>query len=142
MRSLHTNSVDEMSRHFSEAEENNPCILLGDLNIAPLPDDVWNHETMLRVVSHTPAEVERFTLAQKARGWCDVLRDQHPAPEKVYTWWSYRRPWEENYGRRLDHIWANKTLAQELRSTEILKEARGWEQPSDHVPVLAEFRLP
>ncbi len=140
------NFVEEMSQHFSDAESdeqtNLPCVLLGDLNIAPLPDDVWNHEKMLQVVSHTPAEVERFTFAQKARGWCDVLREKNPSPEKIFTWWSYRRPWQENYGRRLDHIWANETLARGLSSTEILKEARGWGQPSDHVPVLAEFRLP
>ena len=133
-----------MSQHFSDADSEEPCVLLGDLNIAPLPDDVWNHEKMLQVVSHTPAEVERFTCAQKSRGWRDVLREKTPAPEKIYTWWSYRQPdWEgKNYGRRLDHIWANGTLARGLCSTEILREARGWEQPSDHVPVLAEFRLP
>ncbi len=142
------NFVEEMSQHFCDTEEKKPttqpCVLLGDLNIAPLPDDVWDHEKMLRVVSHTPEEVERFTRAQNARNWCDVLREKNPPPEKIFTWWSYRQPqWEEkNYGRRLDHIWANETLARGLCSTEILREARGWEQPSDHVPVLAEFRLP
>ncbi len=136
------NFVEEISQHFPDAKGEQPCVLLGDLNIAPLPSDVWNHEKMLQVVSHTPEEVERFTRAQNARGWCDVLRKKNPPPEKIYTWWSYRRPWEENYGRRLDHIWANETLAKGLDSTEILTEARGWQQPSDHVPVLAEFLLP
>ena len=138
------NFVEEMSQHFADAETQEPCVLLGDLNIAPLPDDVWNHEKMLRVVSHTQEEVERFTHAQNTRDWCDVLRKTNPAPEKIYTWWSYRQPqWEEkNYGRRLDHIWANKTLSQGLRATEVWRETRGWKQPSDHVPVLAEFRLP
>ena len=137
------NFVEEMSRHFQN-EEQQPAILLGDLNIAPLPDDVWSHETMQNVVSHTPQEIERLNNAQKAQAWHDVLRQQTPPPQKVYTWWSYRHPqWKEkNYGRRLDHIWASNALAKKLCSTTILQEARGWQSPSDHVPVMAEFLLP
>ncbi len=44
-------------------------------------------------------------------------------------------------GRRLDHIWSSADLASQLVRVEILKEARGWERPSDHVPVIAHFEL-
>ena len=39
-------------------------IVVGDLNVAPLPTDVWSHKQLLKVVSHTPAEVERFERVQ------------------------------------------------------------------------------
>jgi exodeoxyribonuclease-3 len=64
-----------------------------------------------------------------------------PAQEHLFTWWSYRSPdWEKaNKGRRLDHVWASEKLAASIRSMEIVKEARGWERPSDHVPVLVDI---
>ena len=37
------------------------AILVGDLNVAPLEHDVWSHKQMMRVVSHTPVEVEKLT---------------------------------------------------------------------------------
>jgi exodeoxyribonuclease-3 len=42
-------------------------------------------------------------------------------------------------GRRLDHVWSSADLAQGLSKIEVLREARGWEKPSDHVPVTAYF---
>jgi exodeoxyribonuclease-3 len=113
------------------------AILVGDLNIAPLETDVWNHRAMLKVVSHTPIEVEKFLAAQKAGRWVDALRVHTPADRKLFTWWSYRSPdWERaDKGRRLDHVWLSETLAPDLASVSILKEARGWSRPSDHVPV-------
>jgi exodeoxyribonuclease-3 len=119
------------------------AILLGDLNVAPLEHDVWSHKQMLNVVSHTPIECEKLTLAQKAGGWIDAMRSVVPEPTKLYTWWSYRSPdWKSaDKGRRLDHIWITPHLADRLRSINIAKEARGWHQPSDHVPVTATFDL-
>ena len=32
-------------------------ILVGDLNIAPMENDVWSHKQLLKVVSHTPVEM-------------------------------------------------------------------------------------
>jgi exodeoxyribonuclease-3 len=64
-----------------------------------------------------------------------------PPEEKLYTWWSYRAPdWQKSdRGRRLDHVWATGDLAEEAQSMTVLKAARGWERPSDHVPVVATF---
>jgi exodeoxyribonuclease-3 len=42
-------------------------------------------------------------------------------------------------GRRLDHVWSSPDLGPHLSDVEILKEARGWDKPSDHVPVIARF---
>lgn len=133
---------DEMKLWMTEtsaAQED--AILVGDLNVAPLETDVWNHRAMIKVVSHTPIEVEKFTAARMAGGWVDALREHVPAHEKLFTWWSYRSPnWAAaDKGRRLDHVWVSRSLASSLNGIHVLRDARGWERPSDHVPVSATF---
>lgn len=114
-------------------------ILLGDLNVAPREHDVWSHKQLLDVVSHTPVECEKLEKARKKGGWVDSMRELVPEPEKLYTWWSYRSPdWKSaDKGRRLDHMWLAPMLMDRLENIKIAKEARGWTQPSDHVPVTA-----
>jgi exodeoxyribonuclease-3 len=129
----------EMRAWFA-AERPHRAILVGDLNIAPREDDVWSHKQLLRVVSHTPVEVEAMAAMQGAGGWVDVTR-AHIPQGRLYSWWSYRAPdWAAaDKGRRLDHVWATPDLAERSGASRILRAARGWEGPSDHVPVLAEF---
>ena len=118
-------------------------ILVGDLNVAPLETDVWSHKQLLKVVSHTPIEVEHMQQVQSAHDWVDVMRRHIPPEEKLFTWWSYRaRDWRaSNRGRRLDHIWMTPALGDASLDLKVIDEARDWERPSDHVPVLASFDL-
>lgn len=118
-------------------------LLVGDLNIAPLETDVWSHRQLLNVVSHTPVEVDHFEAARAAGHWVDVVREHVPADEKLFTWWSYRaRDWRaSNRGRRLDHIWAQRALAEASIRATVIDEARDWPRPSDHAPVIADFKL-
>ena len=125
-------------------QEINPkqkVIAVGDLNIAPLEQDVWSHKQLLKIVSHTPIEVEKFTRAQQAGEWVDALREFVPPEKKLYSWWSYRnRDWAaSDRGRRLDHIWVTPALKSDLKSGIIAREARGFENASDHVPVMIEL---
>ena len=71
----------------------------------------------------------------------DIVREFYKVPEKVFSWWSYRsKDWElSNRGRRLDHIWTTKEIVSRTKKVKILKEARGWEKPSDHVPIIIEI---
>ncbi len=117
-------------------------VLVGDLNIAPLPEDVWNHRALLDVVSHTPVECAALE-AWRASGFLDAVRHFAPPPEPVFTWWSYRnRDWRaSDRGRRLDHIWVSPDLAPALTRHQILRDARDWEKASDHVPVMVELAL-
>ena len=116
-------------------------ILVGDLNVAPLPTDVWSHKQLLKVVSHTPEEVERFAKVQASLDFVDVMRRHIPVEEKLFTWWSYRnRDWRKsNRGRRLDHIWTTPSLGNAAVSMKVLDETRDWTRTSDHVPVIADF---
>ena len=117
-------------------------ILVGDLNIAPREDDVWDHKKLLKVVSHTPVEVEHLAEVQDAGNWVDITRQDLPEG-RLYSWWSYRAAdWDgADKGRRLDHVWATRDIAQAGHSSRILRSVRGWDQPSDHAPVFASFDL-
>ncbi|MBI3435717.1 MAG: exodeoxyribonuclease III [Proteobacteria bacterium] len=119
------------------------AILVGDLNVAPLEHDVWSHRQLINVVSHTPIECEKLAAAQNAGGWIDAMREFVPEPEKLYTWWSYRAAdWAAaDKGRRLDHVWVSRALAGRVASIKVVRAARGWPQPSDHVPVTAAIEL-
>ena len=135
--------VTEMNAIRAECDDESACILVGDLNIAPHEHDVWSHKQLLKVVSHTPVETESFEAMRVAGNWVDLLRHNVPLDQKIYTWWSYRaRDWEAaNRGRRLDHVWSSPNLVDSLSGISILREARGWDRPSDHVPVIATFDL-
>lgn len=133
--------LERMTR-WAEAVER-PTLIVGDFNIAPLESDVWNHRQLLKVVSHTPIEVETLQRFRDAHGWVDIGREFIAAPERYFSWWSYRSPdWRKNdRGRRLDHMWASPALAQQASAHRVLEEARSWEKPSDHIPLITEFAL-
>ncbi len=120
-----------------------PAILVGDLNVAPEECDVWSHKALLKIVSHTPPETDRLRDLQQSHGWVDTIRKWSPAPEKIYSWWSYRSPdWANaDKGRRLDHIWLSPAIEAALTHVEIARDVRGWEKPSDHAPLIADLKL-
>ena len=136
--------LDFLARMTDWAERlERPTLIVGDFNIAPLECDVWNHKQLLKVVSHTPIEVDTLKAFQDAHGWVDIGREHVPAPQRYYSWWSYRaKDWQTgDRGRRLDHMWASPDLARQAVAHRVLEQARGWEQPSDHVPIITEFAL-
>ncbi|MFT5001548.1 MAG: exodeoxyribonuclease-3, partial [Planctomycetota bacterium] len=133
--------LTDMRDHF-HAQKPEKSILVGDLNIAPREDDVWSHKKLLKVVSHTPIEIEHLAETQNSGGFVDVTRADIPEGS-LYSWWSYRsRDWSEaDKGRRLDHVWATGDIANSAHSSRVYRDARGWEKPSDHAPVFATFDL-
>lgn len=120
-----------------------PTMIVGDFNIAPLESDVWSHKQLLKVVSHTPIEVETLAKFQAAHDWVDLGRAMIKDPARYYTWWSYRsKNWRDgDRGRRLDHMWASKELAEKLTGHGVFEDARDWDKPSDHVPITSEIAL-
>ena len=124
-------------------EKNSFTALVGDLNIAPHENDVWSHKQLLKIVSHTPIEVKKLTKFQNSINFIDAIREFHPLSEKLYSWWSYRsRDWEvSDRGRRLDHIWVTPKLNKKLTKASIQKNIRGWDKPSDHSPLIADFKF-
>jgi len=125
-----------------------PMVMVGDLNVAPSENDVWNHKYMLKVVSHTPPETEAMAALMAAGDFTDLVRAAYPEPEKLASWWSYRAEdfRKSNRGLRLDHIWATPGLrGAAFRdgkvSAKIHDDVRAWEKPSDHAPVSVELAV-
>ena len=132
----------EMKSWFKTDPFKKQQIIVGDFNIAPHENDVWSHKQLLKVVSHTPQETTILDELLADNNWVDLIRKHISTDEKLYSWWSYRaKDWDiSNKGRRLDHIWATPDIAQNSKSAQIIREARGWkEKPSDHVPAIIEI---
>ena len=131
--------IERMTRWSEGLRE--PTLMVGDFNVAPLECDVWSHKALINVVSHTPVEVEALARLQQAHDWIDIGRRFVPAPERCFTWWSYRSlDWTKNdRGRRLDHMWATRDVAEKATAHVVHEACRSWLSPSDHVPILTEF---
>lgn len=116
-----------------------PVVWLGDINIAPTPDDLFEPEKKLGVVGHHPDEFAALGEAV-GWGWIDLYRAQHPGPGH-YTFWEYRIPnaVKRNLGWRIDHIYASPGLLPRCGAIHIDREPRLWERPSDHTPVVLEI---
>jgi exodeoxyribonuclease-3 len=133
--------VERMTRWAECLEE--PTLLVGDFNIAPLECDVWSHRQLIDVVSHTPVEVEALGRLRDAHDWIDLGRHFYPPPARLHTWWSYRSPdfTVNDRGRRLDHMWASPALAGRAVAHTVHEDCRSWLKPSDHVPLVTEFAV-
>lgn len=115
-------------------------VLCGDLNIAPAAADVSDAEAAAGKCMFTAMEHEWLG---KIINWglVDTFR-LHNQPEKTFSWWDYRQnSFKRNKGMRIDHVLATQSLADVCVGVEIFKETRGWERPSDHSPVVAEFEI-
>ena len=136
--------LEEMYGYFhgSHKDRKEQSVLVGDFNVAPFENDVWSHKQLLKVVSHTPIEVNLLNKLKDDGHWDDVSRRFIPSSQKLYSWWSYRsRDWQKSdRGRRLDHIWVTPILSPRIIDYRVLRDVRGWERPSDHVPVLIELK--
>ncbi|EGZ47625.1 exodeoxyribonuclease III [Neisseria wadsworthii] len=113
-------------------------VLLGDFNIAPADLDCYDPEKWHEKIHCSSAERAWFQ-ALLDLGLHDSLRHIHP-DAVMYTWWDYRGAmFRRKQGLRIDHILVSSLMRDALHNVSVDTEARGWERPSDHAPVLAEF---
>lgn len=122
--------------HFKPSD---PVILLGDLNIAPDPKDIYDPDALWGHVCFHP-EVQKALDKVLQWGFVDVFR-LHCSEAGQYTFWDYRLPnsFKRNLGWRLDHIMVTKPLAEKCTACYIDKEPRTADRPSDHTPIISEF---
>ena len=121
------------------AAPNRPFALVGDFNVAPTDDDVWDPAAFSDATHVTPAE--RAALANvRAQGLVDVNpRSLKGAP---YTFWDYRGgAFHKGQGMRIDLIYANAGFAAAVKDTFIDREARKGVGASDHAPVVVDLEL-
>ncbi len=124
--------ADEMSRHEK-------LVVLGDFNIAPADADVHDPEKWGDAILCSPAERQALKDLLDL-GLTDVFRNfEHP--EKTFSWWDYRAAgFRRNAGLRIDLILTSDVMTDACTSSYVDREPRAWERPSDHAPVVAEFR--
>jgi exodeoxyribonuclease-3 len=134
LATLRSSLAEELARH--------PLLLVvGDFNIAPEDRDVHDPVGWRGRVLVSPPERAAFATLLEL-GLKDAFR-LFPQPEKIFSWWDYRAgAFRRNQGLRIDLMLASAALSQKCLNAGIDKEPRGWERPSDHVPVVAEFALP
>ncbi|MFM7084945.1 MAG: exodeoxyribonuclease III [Hyphomicrobium sp.] len=115
-----------------------PFVLAGDYNIIPEAQDAKNPKLWEADALYQPQCRQAFRGIINL-GYTDALRACHPSDE-IYTFWDYQAgAWNKNNGIRIDHILLSPQAADLLKSSGIDKHVRGWEKPSDHVPVWVEL---
>lgn len=116
-------------------------VWMGDINIAPTPDDVYNSRRFYGGVGHHPLEFKALDEI-RSWGWLDLFRKFTKGPGH-YTYWDYviTTSLKNNLGWRIDHIYASPALAELCTACEVDRVPRFEEKPSDHTPVWADFSL-
>jgi exodeoxyribonuclease-3 len=133
--------LQRLRKMFDETCDRTCDVLLcGDFNVAPDERDVWSVEAWEGKLHFS--KPERAAIHHvKQWGFTDVFRQQN-GDAKEFSWWNYREgAFTKNHGLRIDHIWTSESLARKCTACWIDREPRGWERPSDHTPVVAEFEL-
>lgn len=133
--------LERLRRHASELlalEE--PLALLGDYNVIPEPTDCDDPPSWMGDALFQPESRAAFRTL-KWMGLTDAYLQADGRPNN-YTFWDYQAgAWRRNHGIRIDHALLSPQAADRLRSFEIHKDVRGWDKPSDHVPIVAELEL-
>jgi len=131
LKSLRVFLEAEMQRH-----EN--LVVLGDFNIAPADEDVYDPEKWGDAILCSPLEREALREVIDL-GLTDVFR-KFDQPEGMFSWWDYRAAgFRRNAGLRIDLILTSQSMTERCTASYVDKEPRAWERPSDHAPVVAEF---
>lgn len=113
-------------------------LIAGDYNVIPDPADCRKPENWMDDALYQPDSRDAYRELLHL-GLTDALRATDATPE-TYTFWDYQAgAWNKNNGIRIDHILLSPAAADCLQGCAIDKHTRGWEKPSDHVPVWVEL---
>ncbi|MBB3951228.1 exodeoxyribonuclease III [Aureimonas jatrophae] len=116
-----------------------PFVLMGDYNVIPQPDDVRDPSAWVNDALYQPESRAAYRRLLHL-GLTDAVRAASDAPE-TYTFWDYQAgSWPKNNGIRIDHVLLSPEAAILLQGVSIDRHVRGWEKPSDHVPVVVDLR--
>ena len=117
-----------------------PLALCGDWNVIPEPTDADEPASWMGDALFQP-ETRAAFRAIKWLGLTEAYLAADGRPNQ-YTFWDYQAgAWRRNHGIRIDHVLLSPQAADRLRGVDIHKEVRGWDKPSDHVPVVVELDL-
>ena len=117
-----------------------PVALMGDYNVIPTPDDVYDPKAWLSDALFQPESRAALRRIENL-GYTDAFRAFH-AQTHQYTFWDYQAgAWQKDHGIRIDHILLSPQTADRLKQCEIDKHVRGGDKPSDHVPIWCELDI-
>jgi exodeoxyribonuclease-3 len=117
-----------------------PVLLCGDFNVIPTASDARRPAAWVNDALFLPATREKFRALTEL-GLTDAIRSVSDDSD-LSTFWDYTAgAWQKNDGIRIDHILMSPQAADRLQSAGIDKHVRGWEKPSDHVPVYVDLDI-
>jgi exodeoxyribonuclease-3 len=117
-----------------------PFVIAGDYNVIPTPEDVYDPAAWISDALFRPETRAQYQKLVNL-GLTDAFRACHDEPHQ-FTFWDYQAgAWQKNHGIRIDHLLLSPQAADRLVSCDIDAEPRGWEKPSDHVPVVMELAV-
>ena len=116
-----------------------PLVLAGDYNVIPTPDDAWDVAPWRGDALYLPPSRDALRSLLNL-GLTEAFRACHTEAGR-YSFWDYQAgAWQKNHGIRIDHLLLSPQAADRLEACDIDAEPRGWERPSDHVPVWCDLR--
>jgi exodeoxyribonuclease III len=128
--------LGERASKILQTEE--PAVLMGDYNVIPHPEDVYEPEAWLGDALFQPqsrAALRRINYL----GYTDAFRAMNDEAGQ-YTFWDYQSGmWRKNHGIRIDHLLLSPEAADRLRACQIDRHVRAYDRPSDHVPIWCEL---
>jgi exodeoxyribonuclease-3 len=132
--------LQRLRRFFDDTcDANSDVLLCGDFNVAPDELDVWNAPAYEGKLHFSKPERAAIPFV-KQWGFTDLFRQMN-GDVREFSWWDYRAgAWQNNRGLRIDHMWASASLAAKCTGCWIDKAPRALTLPSDHAPVIAEFK--
>lgn len=133
--------LQRLRRYFDDTcDANKDVLLCGDFNVAMDEVDVWSVPQWEGKLHFT--KTERAAMYNvKQWGFTDLFRKLNGDVQE-FSWWNYREgAFQRNRGLRIDYIWTSNSLAEKSTACHIDKSPRALERPSDHAPVIADFKL-
>jgi exodeoxyribonuclease-3 len=117
-----------------------PLLLAGDFNVIPAAADARNPVTWTGDALFLPKTREKFRILLNL-GLTDAIRAVSDDPG-LYSFWDYQAgSWPKDNGIRIDHILCSPQAADRLTDAGIDRHVRGWDKPSDHVPVYVDLDI-
>ncbi|MGI8627434.1 MAG: exodeoxyribonuclease III [Geodermatophilaceae bacterium] len=115
-----------------------PLVIMGDFNVAPTDDDVWDVRAFAGSTHVTPSE-RAGVRALLDWGLLDLParpgKGEHP-----FTYWDYRAGmFHKDLGMRIDLVLATPSV--QVIDAYVDREARKGKLPSDHAPVVVDIDL-
>jgi exodeoxyribonuclease III len=117
-----------------------PLVLAGDFNVIPTPRDARRPEAWVNDALFLRPTREKFRALINL-GLTDAIRAVSDAGD-LFTFWDYQAgAFQKNDGIRIDHLLLSPQAADKLTDAGIDRHVRGWDKPSDHVPVFVDLDI-